>query len=1465
MAGDLNRSIKIFIDNENANKKADDLRARVNKLGAELEKLAATEGKNSDAYKKKEKIYNAAVKSLNTYNTKIKETERVLKNLSKATYDELIKAKNDLTRSLKDTERGTESYHQKLLLLKQTNTELAKVQKEMRTEGGRQAGMWCKVADGFNKYIGLIGGAIATVTGLSMTFRRLAEDVAKMDDIYATVMKTTGMTREEVVELNEAFKKMDTRTSREQLNALAETAGRLGISAKEDVMQFVEAADIIQVALGDVLGENAIRDIGKMSDVFSKVQDDLKNLSLKEQMLAVANSVNELGKTSTANEQYLVDFAGRLGGVATQAGISIQNILGFGSALDQNMQKVEMSATTIQKFIMKVMGEPAKFAKIVGLEVEGFTKLLQEDANEAIKQVIRALGDKGGFQQLIPIFQDIGMDGARAVGVLSALATNIDKVDEAQAIANRAFIEGTSAVEEYNIKNNNLQAQLEKARKKFKDTALELGEKLSPALLKSVKGSTLLIKALAGFPKWLSENKGMLLTLVAVLSAYTVAVNYSRIAKLLDIEIYKKKIAAIKASIAVTTLETTAIKNASISTRIYIAATQGLAAAKLLLTGKINGAKTAFKAMSAAMGVNPYVIVGMAIAALTIGIYKFATRTTVAEKAMKEFNREALKQQTELNNIFEAYKKANEGTDEKKRLLELIKKKYGPYIQDLIDEEGKITDIAKAQEQANKALKESIALKTRDAAIADATSESINTQADIINNLRKQIEKRKGENLGNIIVDDIVNTLTGAKTKDKLDEAYKEAAQILLDNDIIYTGGFREPLNFVNQLYGELTKLNNTVDETTKKFKFLVPSKTEPTNEDEDDSAPDATVLSGGDPDPDPDKQSKVKAALDLRLKQLEEYYKQRLLLIEENREREDMEENEYQRSLLIAEDDYLAQRINVLENFHTGYEKLQLEANEKLLDDKKKVLQNTRKYDELVLSYMLDEHKKKLAIIDKTAEDERFKLKLQLEKKQITQEQYDARMLALEHSTAYLRQQAITGYEQALIKVQIANESIKKNVVKKAGEERVAAERDTLLKLAALTKNYTESEKSLLQQYGKIGIEQQKKEELDRIEAMYKEGTIRKEVYEIAKAAIEKKYEDEKLKVRQEYGIARMDELHQLEFDALKEKLDKELLTVEQYEQAKKQLKLKHAKEYTDQAQTFIQAGADFVKAIEEAETAKVSAEYTKRTSALTEQYNQGLISQEEYNEQKGQLDYEQKVAELDIQKKYADANFAVQTAQIIATTAQGVISAWASSMQLGPIAGPIAAGILILMIAFMAFNVLPPVICVLIAALLTILTGCFRSPEEAFQTIRWESIILIGAMMPMSLAFEKTGLSELISHNLVSWLKDFGPIALLAGIYITTSVLTMFISNTAVAVLVAPIALQTALTMEVSPYPLLMAVTIGASMCFASPFSTPPNALVMSAGKYTFKDYIKVGLPLQIIMGIIMILALPLLFSFT
>ena len=195
-----------------------------------------------------------------------------------------------------------------------------------------------------------------------------------------------------------------------------------------------------------------------------------------------------------------------------------------------------------------------------------------------------------------------------------------------------------------------------------------------------------------------------------------------------------------------------------------------------------------------------------------------------------------------------------------------------------------------------------------------------------------------------------------------------------------------------------------------------------------------------------------------------------------------------------------------------------------------------------------------------------------------------------------------------------------------------------------------------------------------------------------------------------------------------------------------------------------------------------------------------------------------------------------------------------------------PVAAAIMIAMIVMMVVDSIPvaPVTSVLLAAVLMVITGCVRSVEAAYKTINWQTIVLFAAMLPMSTALEKTGVSEMISNAIVTGLGGSGPLVLLGGIYAATSLMTIFISNTVTAVLMAPIALQCAMQIGVSPVPFMFAVTVAASMCFASPFSTPPNALVMSAGQYTFMDYVKVGLPLQILMGVVMVLVLPLLFPF-
>ena len=195
-----------------------------------------------------------------------------------------------------------------------------------------------------------------------------------------------------------------------------------------------------------------------------------------------------------------------------------------------------------------------------------------------------------------------------------------------------------------------------------------------------------------------------------------------------------------------------------------------------------------------------------------------------------------------------------------------------------------------------------------------------------------------------------------------------------------------------------------------------------------------------------------------------------------------------------------------------------------------------------------------------------------------------------------------------------------------------------------------------------------------------------------------------------------------------------------------------------------------------------------------------------------------------------------------------------------------PIAAAIMIAMVVMMVVESIPvaPVTSVLLAAILMVITGCVRSIEAAYKTINWQTIVLFAAMLPMSTALEKTGVSDMISNGIVAGLGSSGPILLLAVIYATTSVMTIFISNTVTAVLMAPIALQCAVQIGVSPVPFMFAVAVGASMCFTSPFSTPPNALVMPAGQYTFMDYVKVGLPLQILMGVVMVLILPMIFPF-
>lgn len=599
--------------------------------------------------------------------------------------------------------------------------ELRQYLKEHAQNIGSAASAWSEMYNKVLQFGTGIGGLtqiLSSLDNVTSTLKQVATDLAAMDDVYSDVIKTTGMTREQVEELNESFKHLDTRTSREQLNNLAYIAGKLGISSKELVQQFVEAADIINVSMGDVLGDDATLAIGKMVDVYKKSTDMLKDKSLKEQLLSLGSAVNELGKTSTANEQYMVNFTGRLGGIAVQAGLAADQILGFASALDQDMQKVEMSATAFQKLIQKVISKPAEFAKIAGMELGKFKQLIETDMNEALKKVLKGFSGAGGFDKLLPIFQDLGLDGARAAAAISSMANSLDKVEAAQNIANKAMLEGVSCYEEFSVKNNNMQANLEKARKKFQDTRLELGQKLYPILLKLTKTSTAGIKAISSATSWISKNKGVVLAIIAPLTLYIAKVTLLK-TRLLLLNAAEKAGIVIKAA--------------------YKTAVYAVAAAQAKLAGNTTRAAAAVRAMGAAANAVPWVAIATAIVAAGTAIYKLATRTTAAQKAMKDFHERTAEQKVEADRLFGALRELRKGTDEYNKVQKKIIENYPTILQDQLDEKGNILDIEQAYNKVITAMKRKIALDIQQEQITEIMKKEMDRLGTSLKHLSPEI------------------------------------------------------------------------------------------------------------------------------------------------------------------------------------------------------------------------------------------------------------------------------------------------------------------------------------------------------------------------------------------------------------------------------------------------------------------------------------------------------------------------------------------------------------------------------------------------------------------------------------------------------------------------------------------------------------------------------------------------------
>jgi TP901 family phage tail tape measure protein len=626
-----------------------------------LEKqLEQVKQKKTDAFKKGDdtkafdKEINRINASLKTLRTSQEQVNRTLNNLSSASYKELSVVMKTVQKQLRSgaVERNSEEWKKLQQKLKEVKREMNAINSESR----ETTSFWSRFVNVLNTNWGAVSQIIAAYAGLSMTIRKCAQAYADMEESMANVRKYTGQTDEEVHRMNEDFKRMDTRTAREQLNELAGSAGRLGITSKDMIEEFVDGADKINVSLADDLGKGAVDKIGKLAQMFGED----KTKGLRGAMLATGSAINELAQNSSANAGYIVDFTADLSGVGIQAGMTQAQLMGLASALDQNMQEEATSATVFSQLITKMYQEPAKFAKIAGVEVTKFSNLMKTNANEGLMTFLSAMKSRGGFAEMAPMFEEMQLNGTRAVGVLSAVASHLDQVRTAQDLATQSYASGTSVINEFNVQNNTVQAQLDKAKKRFEDLTVELGEQLIPVTRYAISTLSIGIHVLSTLITFTFTHVKQLTIIGSAIAVCTA--------------LWYKETIAIKLKAAATTYAAAIDKAYIATTTLLRAAMVALQATWAYLTKGVQGYIVVMRAARLASLTNPWAALATVLTVVGVAVYGAVKAFTSYNEAMRNSTQEAKNNRAVAEAQASLAKKVSDATLDERNKVDMLNK-----------------------------------------------------------------------------------------------------------------------------------------------------------------------------------------------------------------------------------------------------------------------------------------------------------------------------------------------------------------------------------------------------------------------------------------------------------------------------------------------------------------------------------------------------------------------------------------------------------------------------------------------------------------------------------------------------------------------------------------------------------------------------------------------------------------------
>lgn len=1139
-----------------------------------------------------------------------------MQRVNEATPKELQRTIKQINSELNSgrVKRGSEEWKYYIEKLKEVQAELKKVNSETReTEG-----LLSRINRKFNDWGASVAAGMAAFAGVIMSGKAAVKAYADMQTEEANVRKYTGMTADEVKQLNDEFKRMDTRSSREELNRLAQEAGRLGKTSQEDVLGFVRAADKINVALDD-LGEGATLTLSKLTSIFG----DEQRLGTEKALLSVGSVINELSQNCTASAPYLAEFSKRLAGVGAQAKMTVPQIMSFAAVLDSQGQNVEASATALSQLILSMYKDPAKIAKAAGMDVKKFSEILKRDANEALLTLLNTLKSYGGIESLATVLEDMGSDGARASSVIAALAGNVDTLVWEQNEANKAFKEATSVGKEFDVQNTTVQANLDKARKGFTEMAVTLGEKLVPVMSHCISGTSMLMRVLNILIDFVSEHHKAILTATTAIIAYNLVINAG---------VIKMKLAS--AWTATWSLATSKLSGVAAIGKIAIAAMTN--AVQYFTNGlRVNYTMQArWRKAMAAMNIGSWTGLILAAASAIYLLYSRTKEMTTAQERLAKIRDEAMK-------------KAGEEISRIKHLAEIARDEY-----EALDER------KKAVEELNRIVPEYNAQIDQTTGKYRENKEALDNYIDSLIRLY-EIEGAK-EQLRTLGKEKSEVTVSMRKARKSLDGARKTHNS---GNGYTYTTSFGSVGNTAYDsasfFQSEVNDLDAKLKEIEKKEKEIIEAygtsvllqKTIEANDAISNvSAKTPSDIKTGLGESERDRKAREKAERERKKAQKEEEEAAQKLLKEHIDKVKALRLKEEAQNLSA----YATGQKNYLE-----YVSAKEEIDRRYAEESMKVLEDHGKKETSAYAQLL---KKREEIEAESTARRRAASEMSLELEHSSQEN---ELMTSFYDPSSSMFQNVLALNQKLLSIDVLYLARKRDLYEKGSLEWARINRELTERLESdqlsKQKETAEAYSAFVEQYRKSSGSSREKAELEMLETLHELGLISEEEYQKALWRIKQKYVNEdkekREEIKSEYGsmVAELYDSWKKFFDGLGQ------MGADFWADMTKATENSVAV-----MGAFLGQYTSYVNAERDAELAKIENRYDKEIEAAgnNKKKKESLEKQKETDLAKTRRKYAQKTQKLEI-------------AQAVAETAQAAISAYASALQVGGMAGLILAPI--------------------------------------------------------------------------------------------------------------------------------------------------------------------------------------------